>query len=66
MSTLPTSEEMSWLFSSPGSVLATAIWRSREGRTLATLNLEMSPPNSSSRFRHQGLISPVRRRRGMP
>ena len=31
MSTLPTSEEMSWLFSSPGSVLAMAIWRSREG-----------------------------------
>jgi hypothetical protein len=31
ISTLPTSEEMSWLFSSPGSVLAMAIWRNRDG-----------------------------------
>ena len=31
MSTLPTSDEMSWLFSSPGSVLAIAIWRRRDG-----------------------------------
>ena len=31
ISTLPTSEEMSWLFSSPGSVFAIAIWRRREG-----------------------------------
>jgi hypothetical protein len=50
MSTLPTSEEMSWLFSSPGSVLAIAICRSRDGWILATRNCEMSPPNSSSRL----------------
>jgi hypothetical protein len=31
MSTLPTSDEMSWLFSSPGSVLDTAICDSTEG-----------------------------------
>ena len=56
MSTLPTSEEMSWLFSSPGSVFAIAIWRSRDGLSFATLKREMSPPNSSRRLMHQGLI----------
>ena len=35
-----------------------AIWRSRDGCILTTRNLEISPSNSSSRFRHQGLISP--------
>ena len=64
MSTLPTSEETSWLFSSPGSVLAMPIWRSREGFTLATRNLVMSPPNSSSRFSapraHQAGQAPAR------
>lgn len=53
MSTLPTSEEISWLFSSPGSVLAIAIWRSRDGWSLATRNCEMSPPNDS-----KSLIAP--------
>ena len=31
MSTLPTSDEMSWLLSSPGSVLVIATWRSTDG-----------------------------------
>ncbi len=50
MSTLPTSDEMSWLFSSPGSVLAIAIWRSRDGWIFATRKREMSPPNVSKRL----------------
>ena len=62
MSTLPTSAEMSWLFSSPGSVLATQIWRSFEGYSLTTENLEMSPPNSSSRFTAHGDMLPMQQR----
>ncbi len=54
MSVLPTSEEMSWLFSSPGSVFASAICSSREGRTRATEKRDRSPSNSLSRFMAQG------------
>ena len=57
---------MSWLFSSPGSVLATQIWRSFDGYSLTTVNLEMSPPNSSSRFTAHGEMKPVSTRAGMP
>ena len=60
MSTLPTSEEMSWLFSSPGSVLAMPTCLSTEGWMRTTLNLSMSPPYSSRRFTAQGEARPVR------
>ncbi|MNP81032.1 hypothetical protein D3C76_1792890 [compost metagenome] len=54
ISTLPTRAEMSWLFSSPGSVLAMAIWLRIDGYSLTTLNLLMSPPNSCRRLVAQG------------
>ncbi len=60
MSTLPTSEEMSWLFSSPGSVLAIATCLSTEGWMRTTRNCEMSPPNSFSRLIAHGDMMPVR------
>jgi hypothetical protein len=66
MSTLPTSDEMSWLFSSPGSVFAIAIWRNRDGWILATRNCEMSPPNSLRRLAAHGDMTPGRRRGGIP
>jgi hypothetical protein len=50
MSIFPTSEEMSWLFSSPGSVLVMAIWRSTEGLTRTTRNFDRSPPYSCRRL----------------
>ena len=65
MSILPTSAEMSWLFSSPGSVLATQICRSFDGYSFTTENLEMSPPNSSSRFTAHGEMKPISTRAGM-
>ena len=55
MSTLPTSAEMSWLFSSPGSVFETPICFSTLGRRLTILKRLMSPPYSSSRFTAHGL-----------
>ena len=66
MSTLPTRLDMSWLFSSPGSVLEMQTCFSREGCMRTTVNLVMSPPNSSSRLTAQGEIVPVRRRVGTP
>ena len=57
---MPTSEEMSWLLSSPGSVLATQIWFSLDGISRTTVNFEISPSNSATRLTAQGDISPVR------
>ncbi|MCY1339972.1 hypothetical protein D9M69_258760 [compost metagenome] len=54
MSTLPTSDEMSWLFSSPGSVFEIAICDSTDGRSFTTLNLVMSPLNSCRRLTAHG------------
>ncbi|MNN36368.1 hypothetical protein D3C81_1502630 [compost metagenome] len=54
MSTLPTSEEISWLFSSPGSVLEIAICDSTDGLSLTTRNLVMSPLNSCRRLTAHG------------
>ena len=60
MSTLPTRDEMSWLFSSPGSVLAMATWRNTEGLRRTTRNCEMSPSNSFRRLTAHGDMMPVR------
>ena len=60
MSTLPTSDEMSWLFSSPGSVLVIATWRSTDGWMRTTRNCERSPPNSCRRLIAHGDMMPVR------
>ena len=57
---------MSWLLSSPGSVLAMAICLRRDGYSLTTRKRAMSPSHSSSRFSAQGLAMPVSTRRGMP
>ena len=57
---MPTREEMSWLLSSPGSVLATQIWLSLDGISRTTVNFEMSPSNSATRFTAHGDIRPVR------
>ena len=57
---------MSWLFSSPGSVLAMPTWRSFDGTRRTTVNREMSPSNSSRRLTAQGDINPVSRRRATP
>ena len=65
MSILPTSELMSWLFSSPGSVLVIAIWRSTDGITRTTWNWRMSPSNSDRRLMAHGDMMPVRYRRGI-
>ncbi|MNT56968.1 hypothetical protein D3C72_1943080 [compost metagenome] len=54
ISTLPTRAEMSWLFSSPGSVLAMAIWLRIDGYSLTTRNWLMSPPNSVRRLAAHG------------
>ncbi len=57
---------MSWLLSSPGSVLAMQTWLSFEGVSRTTVKREMSPSNSCTRLTAQGDIRPVSRRPETP
>ena len=54
------------MFSSPGSVLAMAIWRRRDGWIFDDPEVRDVAAELVEPLHAQGLIRPVRRRRGMP
>ena len=65
MSTLPTRAETSWLFSSPGSVLAIAIWRKPRRHQLDHAEFrDVAVRIRRGAWTAQGDIRPLSRRRG--